>query len=635
MNRKFTKSMSLILILIILSSSIPSFAATFPDVKSKPKHWAYDHIEKMTKLNYITGYDDGTFRPNDSVNYLENLKLISNLISLTKEELSAGKMAYGALMTELKIDDWAHEAVIKSLYRGVVSEKELRDAHSKGLVTRGTKLRPDRLTISIYLAKAMGLEEAANGKPVIVLPYKESLQIDGKYHKYLSVLLDAKVLDPKGTGEGYFEPKSIVKRDAMAKMLSTAYDYLQKNPVKPVEPVEPEKPKEEVTISGTVVSIYDSVLSKFVTVRDKSNKETAYIINDKTKITVDNKPGTVANIIKGQDIQVITLKDDLNVIFLNVSSLEENIKGVVKSVMATSNKMTIDYEVDKTTKTLELSVDKAANIYVNDKKANLSDVKAGDKVELVTKNSVVLDIEATSKLREVEGLIVSYKENNKKYTVTIEDDKGIKSDYELSDKATIYRNNQTAKITDIRVGDKVYLELEYNVILEIDAIIVKKDIKGHITGISLKLNQSPEITVKNRETEKEETYTVSQNAYIKIDNAVVTSSELKVGYFIDAIVGGNEIIEVYADSVSSESMIRGKVKYVNPNRSEIELDVTSSDIGLKYGDEVIVRTAKDVVITDGRNINLVINHIRPGMNIVMFGTYDGITFLAKDINIRQ
>ncbi len=208
MNKKITKSLSLILVLLILTSSIPSFAATFPDVPSK--HWAYKYIEDMTKKGIITGHEDGKYKPNDSVSYLENLKLISGLITLSTEELNAGKMAYGSLLNELKIDGWAQEAVIKCLYRDVITEAELKEAQSKGLTSVGTKLRPSRLVISIYLAKAMGLEELANSKPVVVLPYKESLKIETKYHRLLSVLIDAGVLNPDGVGDGYFEPNTAV-----------------------------------------------------------------------------------------------------------------------------------------------------------------------------------------------------------------------------------------------------------------------------------------------------------------------------------------------------------------------------------------------------------------------------------------
>lgn len=634
MNKRFNKSVSIILILFILSSSIPSFAATFPDVKST--HWAYEHIEKMVKLKMIKGHDDGTYKPNDTVNYLENLQLISSLINLSAEELKAGKMAYGSLLTELKIASWAQEAVIKSLYKGVISEKELKEAQSKGLTTTGTRLRPDRLTISIYLAKAMGLEELANSKPVIVLPYKESLTIEGKYHKYLAVLIDAKVLNPEGTGGGYFEPKSSVKRDAMAKMLSTAYDYLQKNPVKPVEP---EKPKEEVIIKGTVVSVYSDAIKTYVTVKDRYNSEKAYVIDSKTKITIDNKTGVVANIIKGQDIELITIKGDLTAIAVSVKSLEEKIEGIVKNSSYATNKITVEYTKDKLTKAIELPIDKNATIYLNEKKSDLYSIKNGDTVILTTNNNIVIEIEATSKVRNVTGTIKDVTIGNRTKDVdyiTIIDSKDKSYKYEIDPDVYIYRKNKSAKLEDLKQGDKVTLELEYELVLEIDADVVEKEIDGHITGISTRVGQGTIITIRNKDTGKDEEYTLSRDAYIRIDNVVASSYDLKVNYYSEILVEGNEIVEIYAESRSSNSTIIGKVTYIDTKRKQLEITVDSFNAdGYNYGDLVTIYTKSDVIIKDISSNNFDLYDLRKGDIVNVIGAFDGATFIADIIMILK
>ncbi len=635
MNKKFTKGLSLLLLVLILSSSIPSFAATFPDVTTK--HWAYAHIEKMVKLKMIKGNDDGKFKPSDTVSYLENLQFISGLITLTSEELNAGKMAYGSLLTELKIPSWAQEAAIKCLYKSVISEAELKEAQSKGLTTTGTKLRPQRLTISVYLAKAMGLEELANTKAVIVLPYKEVLDIEKKYHKFLSVLIDAGVLNPEGTGGGYFEPKSSVQRDAMAKMLSTAYDYLQKNPVKPVEP---EKPIETATIRGTVMSIYSDAQRSYVTVKDKSNLEKTYVIDSKTKITVDNKVGVLANIIKGQDIELTTIKDDLTAVTVNVNSVEEDIKGIVKSVSVSTNKITIEYTKDRITTSIELPLDKNASIYVNDKKGGLYDIKAGDSVDLITKNNIVLEIEAKSKLTEVEGIIKDITKDTKgdttKYYIKITNSKDETKEYEVGIKADIYRKDRSAKIEDLKIGDSAILDLEYDIVIEIDADVVIKKIEGHITGINTRFGQGTIITIRNKETNKDEEYTLSKDVYIKIDNVVANSYDLKINYFANLIVEGYEIVEVYSESRSSNNTIIGKITYIDSKRYQFEISVDSfNQEGYKYGDLINVYTKSDVIVRDIYSSNLELKDLRKGNVVNIIGTYDGSNFSADIIMILK
>ena len=51
---------------------------SFPDV---PKtHWAYDAIAAAGTAGWIKGYEDGTFRPNQSVKRIEAVKMINNML---------------------------------------------------------------------------------------------------------------------------------------------------------------------------------------------------------------------------------------------------------------------------------------------------------------------------------------------------------------------------------------------------------------------------------------------------------------------------------------------------------------------------------------------------------------------------
>lgn len=630
MNKKFTKHLSLLLLVVILLSSVPSFAATFPDVKSS--HWAYEYIEKMVKQGVIKGHDDGNFKPSDSVTYLENLQLISGLVTLSKEELNEGKMAYNSLLNELKIASWAQEAVIKCLYKDVISENELREAHKSGLTTTGTKYRPARLAISVYLAKAMGLEELAYSKNVIVLPYKDSLQIEGKHHRFLLVLIEAGVLDPKGTGEGFFEPKSPVKRDAIAKMMSTAYDYVQKNPVKPVE-------KEEVSIRGSVVSVVADAKQSYVKVKDRDNNQKTYVIDQKTVITVDSKTGKIADIVEGQDIELTTIKGDLTAITISVKSLENKIEGIVKTSSYATNKITVEYTKDRLKQTNEFAINKNATIYLNEKKSDLYSIKSGDTVVLTIKNNEVLEIQATSKIRNITGIIkdvtIDNRTNGKNY-ITIVDSKDVSHKYEIDPDAYIYRKNRSAKLEDLKLGDKVTVELEYELVMEIDADVVEHEMEGHITGISTKVGLGTIITIRNRETGKDEEYTLSRNAYIRIDNLVASSHDLKINYYAEILVEGNEIVEIYAESRSSNSTIIGKVTYVDAKRKQLEITIDSLNAdGYNYGDLVTVYTKADVIVRDIYSSNLDLYDLKKGDIVNVIGSIDGSTFIADIIMILK
>ncbi|MBQ8301245.1 MAG: von Willebrand factor type A domain-containing protein [Clostridia bacterium] len=46
----------------------------FPDMSDA--HWAYEYVEKAVKAGIISGFDDGTFRPDDTVTYEQAVKMI-------------------------------------------------------------------------------------------------------------------------------------------------------------------------------------------------------------------------------------------------------------------------------------------------------------------------------------------------------------------------------------------------------------------------------------------------------------------------------------------------------------------------------------------------------------------------------
>lgn len=631
-SKKFLRVVSLALMFLILIPTMPAFAANFKDVKST--HWAYDYIERMAKLKIINGYEDNTFLPKGTLTYLETIQLLSKLLNVSEEEVRLSKQNYNKLMGELNIPTWAQDAVMKCLYKGVISESELKTASSKDLLRVGTNKRVGRLDISIFMAKAMGLVDEANKKPFVSLTYKDLLSIKSEYHKLIYILVEAGVLDSKGTGNGYFEPSSPLLREQMAKMLATAYDYLQKNPSTPTVPeVETE------TINGLLTKITTLGSNTFLTVKNRSNIEAAYLVDSNTSIKPDNKATTVTSLYEGQDIIIIIKKGINTAISVEAESAEEKIVGVLNSISPSYNKLTVEFTKDKTTISRELTVDKDASITLDGKKADLYGLNKGDEVTLYTKNNVVLEIEATAKSGKLQGEIVDLqtKKTSGKtiYYISIQNSKMEDTEYELDEDVYISRNNRIAGFEDLRKGDAVELELEYGLVIDIDADVVEKDVEGFITAISTRLNMGVEITIKNKATDKEETYALGRNVKIKVDNSTANSFDLNVGYYVEAVIEGNEIVEIYADSAGSESMVRGKITYISSRNNRFEVEVISSDIeAYKYGDEIEISTSSDVVIAEGSYYNLKLSDLSRGMNVYIFGYYDGYTFVANEINIR-
>lgn len=64
-------------LLILFSNPLQSHASTFSDVTSS--HWAYDSIQFAVEKNLVSGYEDKTFRPNNTLTEGQFVKMFTNL----------------------------------------------------------------------------------------------------------------------------------------------------------------------------------------------------------------------------------------------------------------------------------------------------------------------------------------------------------------------------------------------------------------------------------------------------------------------------------------------------------------------------------------------------------------------------
>ena len=636
-SKKFIKVISLSLMLFMLISTMPSYAATYKDVQNS--HWAYEYIERMSKSGYIKGDPDGRFRPGDNLTYLEVLSFVSRIINITETEKQSMRNKYQTIVTLYNVPAWAQDAVMTCLYKGVISEDELKYADSMGAIKTGTTKRVNRIDTSVFLAKAMGLDKVSVNSQIGQV-YKDLKPEHEKYKPLLYLLIDAKVLSPEGMGNYEFKPNDPVKREQMAKMISMAYDYLQGNPQTPIPTPDPTPNVGTDIINGVLYKITNyGNNTYFITIKDKNNKETAYLVDSKTSITLDGKSIPFANLYEGQDIEITVPRDGNTVTTIKATSVEEKLTGYIKYVYPSANRIVIEYKDNKTNKTAELTVDKDADITLDGKDITLFDLKIKDEVNIISKNNVASEIEAVSASRDFEGVITKIDKDGKssdvKYYITIEDSKGNEREFEVDSDADVYRNGKSAHIEDLRVQDEVEIELEYDVVVDIDAEVVEKDISGQITKITDELNQRTKITILNKKTNKEETYTLARDAKITIDKTKGTSFDLRKGFYVDAVVGSDEIMEIKANSVASQSLVRGKIKRISNKNKEIDLEVYSSDIsGVSYGDTLYVKTTKDTLVGYGRYYDYDLDYLARNDEVDIYGYYDGYSFIADEINIR-
>lgn len=640
---KTQKGVILAIAFLMLFSSVPGFAQAdrFKDVNKS--HWAYDYIEHAAELDYIKGTSKDKFSPDGILTFEQAIVLLGRFTNPTSEEERQANIQYNSFLNELDMSQWVKEDakvmtdIAVAMYKDVVSKAEMENVYKN---KRGNRAIT-KLATSVYLVRSMGLAQEAENKNMVSLTYRDALEMSTIEMKYLSVLIEADVLDPKGSGAGLFEPKSSLRRDVMAKMMSTAHVYLEKNPDKPKEPSKPEDKDETENLSGVVVNPLSVVGNKnFVIIDDGRGNKDAYEVLNKTSISLDGKSVTQSSLNEGQEIDLVIKKGTLEIISIKAFTVDKDISGTIASINSSSSKLTLEYTVDKKTVSTEYPVGKNAYIYLDGKIAEFKDLSKGDLVDVKIKSGVIEDIEAKSKSQIVEGIIkdlVEVKDSKgKEYNITIVDSKDKSYQFLIDEKTIIYKDNRkVSDPKDLKVKDEVYIKAEYGVAIEIDSNVVRKRIEGLIVGKSDKFGERTEITILNKETKKEEKYIFAETPYIRIDRMVTNASDLKLGYSVNLLIEGDEILELEADSRASEATIIGIVSDINPRVREMVISIESFNLDSdKYGDKITVYIKDNPVIVDRLFEPIDISRIRRGDRVNVIGSYDGNSMIADTIQIR-
>ncbi|QSZ27550.1 S-layer homology domain-containing protein [Aceticella autotrophica] len=118
---------------------------TFKDVKSTD--WFYKEIQKAKAANIVSGYDDNTFRPNNSITREEAAAILTRLLKLqpvTQDALKGFKDAS-------QFSDWAKDAVNTAVYYGLIKGYPDNTVGPDNLITRAETV--------VILNRALNLQQ--------------------------------------------------------------------------------------------------------------------------------------------------------------------------------------------------------------------------------------------------------------------------------------------------------------------------------------------------------------------------------------------------------------------------------------------------------------------------------------------
>lgn len=203
LKRKLKKILSITVSACLVLTNM-SFA--FTDLTQD--HWAKDAVQQMVEKNVLSGYDDGTFRPDSEITRAEFATILVKTLDI-KESTTNFEFK------DVEGIHWAQEYIDKanSFLTGYIYNNEYY-------------FRPDdaalREDAAVAIVKAKGMVEEEVSL-TILNGFKDKNNISDNLKKYVAIAVKNGFM--KGNADGTFNPKGHLTRAEVASLFNNIYDY--------------------------------------------------------------------------------------------------------------------------------------------------------------------------------------------------------------------------------------------------------------------------------------------------------------------------------------------------------------------------------------------------------------------------
>lgn len=577
-NKKF---LSGILSAVMLFSTVSVAAATFSDVENDPTvAWAKPYITEMSEKGYIKGYEDGTFKPNNTISKTEALILLSRMIGVNDDSF-ADSVAFAVDKFSPVLSGYSTnyaKEVSFLLYAGILDEDELDTYISTANKNSALK----RYEAAVLLTKLLGAEAEVTENAFVSSSYADTVEIPDSARAYVEYVKEQGIMQGMGNnenGDPVFSPKTNVTRSQMAKMLCTLIDVIDLS-----------------TQTGTVVSTdsFNETITITIDGSDIVNEVTAA-----TKYKINGADVALTSLKKGMYVKITHIAGKVALIE-NQATIEDTvIYGLVSSTkdsMGTQTVVIVDAN-DKSKSESYILAD-GAKIKVDGAIDLFSKVKKGDYVSLTIEDGLVSILEVVNKTTTAYGELQSINLSGEYTILEVKDNNGKIGEYEVSSEdVEVSRNSLEVSISELKIGDSVSLRMTYGKVTKIQASSRNKENSGRIDYIT---HSTKGTTIGIEINGEVVDYKVNKSVKVLVDSSENASIyDLRPGTDIDIKLESQEIVRIEAASTVQKSQVSGIVKTVNATYGLIVV----VDGGTEY-DVYVNSNTKIIDSVTGRNLLL-------------------------------
>jgi hypothetical protein len=165
-------------------------------------HWAKDPIERLVQHNIITGFPDGTFKPEQTVTREEFIKL---LVQAKRYQLANGYSTF----KDVPQGRWSEPYISAAIKNGIIDPKAYGSYFAPAQAI-------SREEMAVYIARALNLAPDTN-----VLTFTDNNKIQQKNRGLVGAVVKAKIIN--GYPDRTFRPNGSLTRAEAAQVLNQVF----------------------------------------------------------------------------------------------------------------------------------------------------------------------------------------------------------------------------------------------------------------------------------------------------------------------------------------------------------------------------------------------------------------------------
>ncbi len=585
--------LSIVLVLAVVLSQISVFA--FSDMNEERLSWAKTAVDEMSASGIIKGYEDGSFRPDNSVTKQETLVLISRILGFN--EASSDK--YVEIASEIYQDTLSSystpykDEISYLLYKGVLTYDDLVVYAADSEAAQPLK----RYEAAVLLTKIFETDLDSVKKEEITIEFSDIADIPVAAKPFVNYVCNKGLMN--GMGDGLFLPNGKLTRAMIATLLYRVIPMIDYS-----------------YVEGNMLLFNED--DDTIRLGGDGEETVSYKIPSSAVIMVDGLAAKASDISAGSKVR-LTLSGN-KVVFVDsvTSTFENTVTGIFNGYETYEDATSIIVKDAKTDESKKYTISSSVTVIKNGKKSSITDLVKSDFVSVSIKAGKVIHIQAENKTSAVSGTIESI-EFEPVFAIYI-NNKDVVLSYDCTDDVVVRRNSKLVELSDLAEGDKVNVTLTYGLISSITATSSVKNVSGVISEIVI--SNTPSITL-SADGEKI-SYAVSRSAAITSDIGK-TIYDLRLGDTVEAKVEGSTITTLKVTEVAAtDSTISGTVEYINTSYGYIKLAES----------EALIFT-KGAKVQDKSGHTLLIKNIKAGDTVTVFGTNTSAAIEASLIIVNK